>query len=110
MSGPRLLLHLERLDDVVDVDVVVGAEGDTALEALADLGDVVLEPSQPADGQVVRDDGAVAQEPRLRVADDRPAAHDAPGDVADLAGPEHLADLRGAELDLFVLRLEHALE
>ena len=37
-------------------------------------------------------------------------ADDATGDVADLGRAEDLADLRGAQLDLFVLRLEHALE
>src|SRR5690606_30372557 len=36
--------------------------------------------------------------------------HDAAGDVAELRRAEHLADLRRAELDLLVLRLEHALE
>src|SRR5688572_15928643 len=33
-----LLAHLEGLDDVADLDVVVVAQGKTALEALADLG------------------------------------------------------------------------
>src|SRR5699024_10808495 len=37
-------------------------------------------------------------------------ADDRAGDVAELRGPEDLADLRGADLDLFVLGLEHALE
>src|SRR3954463_12453559 len=110
MSGARLLLHLERLDDVVDLDVVVVAQRDTALEALAHLGDVVLEPAQPRDRDVVGDNGAVAHQPGLGVAHDRAGADDATGDVADLARPEHLADLGGAELHLFELRLEHALE
>src|SRR3954451_741215 len=110
MSGARLLLHLERLDDVVDLDVVVVAEGDTALEALANLGDVVLETTQPRDRDVVGDHRAVTHQPGLGVAHDRAGADDAAGDVADLARPEHLADLRSAELDLFELRLEHALE
>src|SRR5205807_2584452 len=35
---------------------------------------------------------------------------DAAGDVADLGRTEHLPDLRGAQLGLLVLRLEHALE
>src|SRR3954462_7371703 len=110
MSGARLLLHLEGLDDVVDLDVVVVAERDTALETFTHLGDVVLEPAQTRDRDVVGDHGAVPDEPGLRVADDRAGADDATGDVADLARPEHLADLRSAELDLFELRLEHALE
>ena len=41
---PRLLPHLERLDHVIDLDVVVRPEADTALVAVADLGRVVLEP------------------------------------------------------------------
>src|SRR5262249_57983549 len=40
-SVPRLLPHLVGLDHVAEVDVVV-AEADAALEALADLGDIVL--------------------------------------------------------------------
>src|SRR3954453_21565578 len=110
MSDARLLLHLEGLDDVVDLDVVVVAERDTALETFTHLGDVVLEPAQTRDRDVVGDHGAVPDEPGLRVADDRAGADDATGNVADLARPEHLADLRSAELDLFELRLEHALE
>jgi len=39
-----------------------------------------------------------------------PGEHHAAGDGSDLGGAEHLADLGAAELDLFVLRLEHALE
>src|SRR3954453_15892260 len=110
MSGARLLLHLEGLDDVVDLDVVVVAERDTALETFTHLGDVVLEPAQTRDRDVVGDHGAVPDEPGLGVADDRAGADDAAGDVADLARAEHLADLRSAELHLFELRLEHALE
>src|SRR5215468_5205477 len=41
-SGSRHLPHLERLDHVADLDVAV-ADTDAALEALADLGGVVLE-------------------------------------------------------------------
>src|SRR6202043_2424942 len=58
-SGARLLPHLERLDDITDPDVVV-AEPDAALEALADLGRVILEPAQRLDGQVARYHDAVA--------------------------------------------------
>src|SRR5690349_5480388 len=68
-SDARLLPHLERLDDVVDLDVVV-ADADTALVALADLGRVLLEAAQRRDGEVVGDDDTAADEPRLAVADD----------------------------------------
>src|SRR3954449_10215577 len=109
-SVARLLAHLEGLDDVLDLDVVERPQADTALVALADLGDVVLEPAQRIDGQVVGDDDAVADQPGLRVTDDRAATDDRTRDVADARHPEDLADLRRAELDLLVLRLEHALE
>src|SRR5690242_4872916 len=108
-SGARLLPHLERLDDVLDPDVVV-ADADTALVAFADLGHVVLEPAQALDREVVGDDHAVPDDPRLAVAGDRAGADDAARDVADPRHPEDLADLRRAELSLLELRLEHALE
>src|SRR5262249_33803928 len=109
VSAARLLPHLEGLDDVLDLDVVV-ADADTALVALAPLGHVSLEPAQRLDGEVVGDHHAVPDQPRLAVAVDRAGADDAAGDVADPRHPEDLADLGGAELDLFELGLEHALE
>src|SRR5690606_1926462 len=109
-SATRLLAHLEGLDDVAFLDVVEGPEADTALEALADLRDVVLLAAQGVDGEVVPDDDAVPQHAGLGIAPDDTGADDRAGDVADLGGAEHLADLRGAQLDLLVLRLEHALE
>ena len=65
---PRLLPQLERLDDVVDLDVVERTKPDTALEALANLGRVILEPLQRLDREVVGDDRAVANQPGLAVA------------------------------------------
>src|SRR4051794_1051113 len=109
-SDAGLLAQFERLDDVLDLDVVERPEPDTALVALADLGDVVLEATQRLDGEVVGDHDTVAEQPRLGVPGDRPAADDAPRHVADAGHPEDLADLRRAEPDLLVLRLEHALE
>src|SRR5579863_1826093 len=108
-SGPWLLPHLEGLDRVADPDVVV-ADADAALEALADLGRVVLEPAQRLHRQVVGDDHAVPDQPRLGVAVDRAGTDDAAGDVADPGHPEDLPDLRRAELHLFEHGLEHALE
>src|SRR5689334_23641360 len=108
-SGPRLLPHLEGLDGVTDPDVVV-ADADTALEALADLGRILLEPAQRVHRQVVGDHHAVPDQPRLAAAADQAAAHDGPGDVADPRHPEDLPDLRSAELDFLELGLEHALE
>src|ERR1700746_528951 len=108
-SGPWLLPHLEGLDGVADPDVVV-ADADTALEALADLGRVLLEPAQRIHRQVVGNHHTVPDQPRLAAAADQAAAHDGPGDVADPRYPEDLPDLRGAELDFLELGLEHALE
>ncbi|MBG9885212.1 hypothetical protein ABE10_01135, partial [Bacillus toyonensis] len=109
-SAARLLHHLGRLDLVADLDVVVFAEADTALEVGADLGDVVLEPTQRLDGQTISDHDAVTDHTRLGVARDRAGADDDAGDVAELRGTEHLPDLGHTRLDLFELRLEHALE
>src|SRR5215468_320060 len=108
-SVPRLLPHLVGLDHVAEVDVVV-AKADAALEALADLGDVVLEPAQRVDREALRDHDAVADQAGLAAAVDRARAHDAAGDVAGPRHPEDLPDLRGAELRLLELGLEHALE
>src|SRR5690606_30718379 len=108
-SGAGLLPHLEALDDVADLDVVV-ADADTALEALADLGGVVLEAAQRRHREVVGHHHAVADEPGLGVALDDTRGDHRTGHVADPRDLEDLADLGGAELDLLVLRLEHALE
>src|SRR4051794_40277968 len=110
VSGARDLAHLEGLDHVVDLDVVVRPQADTALVTLADLGRVVLEPAEGLHRQVVGDHGTVTHQPRLRVADDRAAADERARDVADPRHPEDLADLRRAELHLLVDGLEHALE
>src|SRR6478672_6368198 len=109
-SGSGLLAHLVGGDEVTELQVVVRPEVDTALEALADLRDVVLEATQTGDLDVLRDDHTVAGDPRLGATLDLAAAHDRAGDVAELARTEDLADLRRAELDLLELRLEHALE
>src|SRR5438270_11096481 len=99
---PRLLAHLVGLDDVAYVDVVVGAEGQTALEAVADLGGVFLEPLERGDGEVFRHHRPVAQQPGLGVTPDETRPDDAAGDVADLGRAEDLADLRRTELGLLV--------
>src|SRR5207245_6544463 len=65
-SGARLLPHLEGLDHVADLDVVV-ADADAALEALTDLGGVVLEPAQRLDREAVGHHDAVPDQACLRV-------------------------------------------
>src|SRR5699024_6741549 len=92
------------------LEVVVRAQVDTALVPVAHLGDIVLEAAQTGHLDVLGDHHTVAGDARLRTALDDAAAHDRTGDVAELGGAEDLADLRRAELDLLVLRLEHALE
>src|SRR5207248_7677333 len=82
----------------------------TALVTFANLDHVILEPPQRADRQVLRHDGAVAKQTRPGVAPDLAGHDQATRDRADLGGLEDLANLRAAELDLFVLRLEHALQ
>src|SRR3954468_14379977 len=109
-SAPRLLAQLERLDDIADLDVVVAVDGQTTLEALADLGRVVLEPLQRRQLGVVDDHRTVPDQPDLRVAAEQAAGHPATGDVAHLRGAEDLPDLRLAKGDLLVDRLEHALQ
>src|SRR5690606_28794229 len=110
VSDAGLLLHLVGRDDVLELEVVERAQVDTALVALADLGDIVLEASQTGHLDVLGDHDTLAGDARLGAALDEAAAHDRTGDVAELGGAEDLADLRRAELDLLVLRLEHALE
>src|SRR5690625_5502670 len=104
-----LLAHLEGLDDVALGDVAE-TESDTALEALPDLGDIVLLPAQRLDREVVGHDDAIAHQARLGVAADKTAAHLRACTVAELGGTAHLQNLGGTEQTLFELRLEHALE
>src|SRR5690606_21091361 len=63
----RLLPLLVGLDDVVHLDVVVLAQGQTTFEALADRDGVILEPAQRRDLQVFRDHHVVPQQARLGV-------------------------------------------
>src|SRR6516165_6534141 len=108
-SVPRLLPHLVGLDHVLDLDVAV-TDADAALVALADLGDVLLEPAQRVHAEVLRHHNTVADQAGLAAPVDRARTDDAAGHVADARHPEDLADLRRAELRLLELGLEHALE
>src|SRR6478609_7769275 len=109
-SGARDLLHLEGFDDVALLDVVEPLQDETALEALADLGGVVLLALQRCQVQAVRDDVAVADQAHLGVAPDDTTGDHAARDVADLGAAEDRADLRLTQGRLLELRLEHALE
>src|SRR6476620_2227468 len=109
-SGTRLLAQLEGLDHISDLDVVVGTQADTAFEAFAHLGRVILEALQGIHTEVVGHDDAVANEPRLAVTSDGSRSDERTRHIADAWHPEHLADLGGAELNLLELRLQHALQ
>src|SRR6476660_2264208 len=109
-SGTRLLTQLEGLDHVSDLDVVVGTQADTALEAFAHLGRVILEALQGIHTEVVGHDDAVANEPRLAMTSDGSRSDERTRHIAHAGHPEHLADLGGAELNLLELRLQHALQ
>src|SRR6516165_1448178 len=108
-SVPRLLPHLVGLDHVLDPDVAV-ADADAALETLADLGHVLLEPAERLHAEVLRHYDPVTDQACLAAAGDGARTDDAAGHVADARYPEDLADLRRAELGLLELGLEHALE
>src|SRR5690606_28302464 len=69
-SAPRDLPHLEALHDIAGLDVAVPLDDQTALEALADLGHVVLLAPQRGQVGALDDDRAVAQQPDLGVAAD----------------------------------------
>src|SRR6478735_4051593 len=109
-SCARNLLHLVSLNHIAFLDVVEPTQDQTTLEALADLGSVVLLPLERGEVQVVRHDGAVADQAHLGVASDQAAGDHATGDVADLGAAEDRADLRLSQGRLLELRLEHALE
>src|SRR3546814_20193 len=98
------------LHDIADLDVLEVLENQTTLEALADLGRVVLLPLERGQVEVVRDNVAVAQHARLGVTANGAVDDHAACDVAGLGRAEDLADLRLAQDSLFVFRLEHALE
>src|SRR5580658_2031915 len=108
-SRTRLLPHLEGFNHVAELDVAV-PDPDAALEALADLGRVILEPAQRLDAEAVLNHDTVPDQAGSAVSRDRARPDDTTGHVADLRYPENFPDFRGTELYLLELRLEHALE
>src|SRR5450432_857910 len=94
---PGLLFHFERLDHVVDLDVVERAEPDTALVPFADLSSVVLETLERFDLEMVVDDHTVANQAGLGVSGDHARANETAGDVAELARAEDVANLGSAK-------------
>src|SRR5690242_20090064 len=109
LEGARHLLHLEALDDVAGLDVLIVLEGHAALVAFLDLADLVLEALQRLEGALV-DDDVVAQQPDLGAALDDALRHHAAGDLADLGDVEDLADRGIAEEMLAQRRRQEAAE
>src|SRR3954451_5295215 len=110
-------LHLfdaVRLDDVVDLDVVVAGDLHAALEALAHLAHVLLEALERLQaGRALRrrvDDDARADDAHLGRALDRPGRDVTARDGADAPDLERLAHHGPAEVDAPLLRLELALQ
>src|SRR5436190_1921694 len=101
------LLGLERFDHVADLDVLEPLDADAALEALPDLGHIVLEVPQRADLAFV-DHAVVAQEAHARGARDHAVDDHAAGDDADLRHLEGVAHFGAAPEDFMELRIEQA--
>src|SRR5437764_10816363 len=101
------LLHLEGLDDVALLDVLEALDADAALEALAHLGDVLLEMPQRRD-LPFEDHAVVAQQAHAGGAGNQPVHHHAAGDHARLRNLERVTHLGAALEDLLELRIEHA--
>src|SRR5947209_2714072 len=95
-QGSVLDLDLVRFDHVADFHVVEAGDLHAALEALADLLHVVLEPLQAVEADhpvALREDhDALADYPHPGRPLDHPARDVAPGDRPDLRDPERLPD------------------
>src|SRR5512147_1202293 len=96
---PRHLLHLEALDAITDLDVLVVGKGDAALEPFPNLADVLLKVLQLGKFALV-DDHVVAQQPYLAAPADDTLDHSTASDLAHLGDREDLAYFRVAE-DVF---------
>src|SRR5688572_8656185 len=96
LKGALDLDTFEALDLVARLDVVVGLDADTALGALADFVDVLLEATQRFQ-LALEDDGVVAQHADRLGALDHAFDHHAAGDRTELGAAEHVADLGGAD-------------
>src|SRR6185436_12213018 len=90
-----------------DFHVVEVFKTDTAFKALANLGHVILEPSQRSD-IAFPTDNAVANQARPRIAPHRAVDHHAAGDDSRAWYAEHFAHSRLAEYAFLLDRLEHA--
>src|SRR3954468_22133385 len=84
LQRPLELLPHVRLEDVADLDVVVVGELDAALETRLDFLDVVLDPAERFDREVLGDDDAAAGEADLAAALHVAVGDEAAGNVAEL--------------------------
>src|SRR5512146_1267010 len=107
LERPRYLFGAVALDHIADLDVVEVLHADTALEALADLPHVVLEPLERRDGAIENLD-SVADDTHAPLAIDHAAADRAAGDRTDARDLEDFAHLRFAQHHLALLGTEHA--
>src|SRR3954470_1043537 len=110
LTSQRLLdlFDLERFDDVADRDFVETFERDTAIEALFDVANVVLEALEAA--HLALPEGcAFAQQADAASALDHTLDHHAASDRAGLAELEDLANLGFADVALDLGGLEQAL-
>ena len=89
------------------LDVLEAGEVDTALDALTDFADVVLEALERGD-LALPDLVAFAEQADLRVAADEAVGDTAAGDLADLGDLEDVEDLGAAGVVLLEDRLEEA--
>src|SRR4029450_9542721 len=106
---PRFLPLLILLGVVADLDVGVVGERHAALIPLTHFGDIVLLPPQRGD-RALGDNDTFPQQSRLGIAANRTVDDHTAGDDARLGRAEDLPDLRLAERDLLVYRLQHALQ
>ena len=94
-------------DDVAYLDVLVAGEVDSALDALTDFADVVLEALEGGD-LALPDLVAFAEQADLLVATDEAVGDAAAGDLADLGDLEDVEDLGAAGVVLLEDWLEEA--
>src|SRR5687768_16689034 len=97
------------LEHIADLDIVEILHTDTALEALADFLDIVLEASERSDRPIV-DLHSIANHAYATLAVDDPAPNRAAGNDTHARNLEQLANFRLAEHRLALLRPQHSLE
>ena len=90
------------LDDVALFEICELGDLYAAFEVLGDFADIVFEAAERLEF-AVPDDGRVADDTNLRIADELAGLHVTTGDRADFRDLEDLADFGAAEDDLALL-------